>query len=99
MLRVVALGPLPGLGSDERRDADPAPVGLGAPYATLAISGVAIFEATRSIRPSDILRLGAIIVGFALIEGVAERIPITRLCAQWPRVDFRGGMPCAVSHR
>ena len=38
----------------------------------MAIAGVAIFEATRPIRPSDIPRLGTIIGGFAFVEGVAE---------------------------
>jgi hypothetical protein len=56
MWRVVALGPLPmpnqwglgslpGLGIDERWDSDGAPVGLGAPRATLAIAGVASVKA------------------------------------------------------
>jgi hypothetical protein len=81
MLRVMALRPLPipdelglgllpGLRIDERWNSDRDPVGLGAPRAPLSIAGVAIFEATHPIRPPDISRLGAIIVGFAFIDGV-----------------------------
>jgi hypothetical protein len=61
----------------------------------LAVAGMAIFEATRPIRPPDIPRLGAIIVGFAFREGVAEDFPPTTL-RPMARVDFRGGMPWAV---
>jgi hypothetical protein len=94
MLRVVALRPLPiphqlGLGSrpglriDERRDPDRDPVSLGAPRATLAIAWVAIFKAARPIGPPDIPRLGAIIVGFAFIEGVTEQTASEPCLRQW----------------
>ena len=83
MLRIVALRalsipgqlplrPVPCLGIDER-------YGGGAPRAALAIAGVAIFEPTQAIRPPDISRLGAIVVGFPFIDGVAEELDDTTL--------------------
>ena len=73
------LRPVPGLGIDKRRHPDRNPFALGAPRAALAIAGVAIFEPTQAIRPPDISRLGAIVVGFPFIDGVAEDLDDTTL--------------------
>jgi len=77
MLRVVTLRPLPiadqlglrpfpVLGIEERKHPDWDPVGLGAPRAALAIARPTIFDAALAIRPPDLPRLGAIVVGFPL---------------------------------
>jgi hypothetical protein len=81
MLRVVALGPLaivdelglrplPRLGIDERRHPDRNPFGVGTLRAALAIARATIFQPTQPIRPPEIPRLRAIVVGFPFVDGV-----------------------------
>src|SRR6266446_571867 len=95
MLRVVALRPLaiadelrlrpfPGLGIDERRHPDRNPFGLRASRTALAVTGVAIFQPAQPIRPPDVPRLRAIIIGFPFVEGVAEDLNHTTLCPLAP---------------
>src|SRR5262245_22474007 len=73
------LCPVPGLGIDEHGHADRNPFAQGAPRAALAIAGMALFEPTQAIRPPDIPRLGAIVVGFPFRNGVAEDLDDTTL--------------------
>src|SRR4029453_15890007 len=66
----LGLPPRPRLGIDERRHPDRNPFGVGALRAALAIARATIFQPTQPIRPPEIPRLRAIVVGFPFVDGV-----------------------------
>src|SRR2546428_1868447 len=61
------------------RHPDRNPFSLRASRTALAVAGVAIFEPPQAIRPPDIARLGAIVIGLPFVEGVAEDLDHTTL--------------------
>src|SRR5262249_42888451 len=89
---------VPGLGIDERGHTDRNPFGLGPPCAALAIARATIFQTTPPRRPPDIPRLGAIVIGFSFIEGVAQDFDDTTLRPP-PVLGLPGGTPCMVRRR